>query len=263
MTKPIYRHYADKEWRSYKRKLLMQRIETMHVVPDVLPTIDPIVSTKLSFPSPKSGKRARNVQHGDIVDSRISEYPPKLKVQRYDKGEKLYTIAVINADVPNVMKDSFDHRCHFLACNIPLSPTQTSVDFSSLSADSQVVFPWLPAYAQEGLPYQRMSIFVLEQPVIKSFDPVTGTVPPSQRLDVAKVSQLHKGRLAKHENFGLRSFVRQQGLKPVGVDLFRTQWDEGTVGVMKRAGINGWDVVFLRKRIEPLPYKRLKENRYR
>lgn len=50
---------------------------------------------------------------------------------------------------------------------------------------------------------------------------------------------------------------------PFGVHLFRTQWDDGTAGVMQRAGIPGWDVEFKRKRIDPLPYKRLKEERYR
>jgi large subunit ribosomal protein L35 len=32
---------------------------------------------------------------------------------------------------------------------------------------------------------------------------------------------------------------------------------------MKRAGIIGHDIEFKRKRVEPLPYKRLKEERYR
>lgn len=120
MSKPIYRYLADKQWRSYKRNVLMQRITQMSVVPDVLPTIDPTFSVALSF-------RQRAVQHGDFVDSRVSESPPHLRIQKYKKGEVLVTVAVVNADVPNVEKDGFDYRCHFLAGNVRLSPTDTSV----------------------------------------------------------------------------------------------------------------------------------------
>jgi large subunit ribosomal protein L35 len=45
--------------------------------------------------------------------------------------------------------------------------------------------------------------------------------------------------------------------------LFRSRHDEGTAGVMQRAGIPGGDVEFKRKKIEPLPYKKLPGSRYR
>jgi len=38
--------------------------------------------------------------------------------------------------------------------------------------------------------------------------------------------------------------------------LFRTKWDEGTAGVMARAGIEGANVELKRVKVEPLPYKR-------
>ena len=245
MNKPIYRYLADRKWRSYQRKVLMQRIEQMTVVPDVLPAVNPTVSTALSF-----GKR--KVQHGDFIESHISESAPALRIQTYEKGEKLVTIAVVNADVPNVEKDGFDYRCHFLASNIRINPTQGHVNFGRLD-ESQVVLPWHPAYAQKGAPYQRLSIFVLEQPEGEGGEPT--------ELPVAQIKE--KGRYTERHGFVLRSFVDKHRLKPIGVDLFRTQWDEGTAGVMQRAGIAGWDVEFKRKRIEPLPYKKLPGSRYR
>lgn len=252
MSKPIYRHLANKKWHAYKRPLLIQRITQMSVVPDVLPTIDPVVSTNLSF-----GRR--KVQHGEIVDSRVSEIPPVLEIQPYDKGERLYTIAVIDPDVPDVSKDGFDYRCHFLASNIKISPTQTSIRFAELDEQSQTILPWLPPYSQKGLPYQRLAIFILEQPLINpGAEPTVGM--RSQPLDVAA---LQKGKYAQRENFILRSLCTTQNLKPVGVDLFRTQWDEGTAGVMQRAGVPGADVEFKRMRVEPLPYKKLPGSRYR
>lgn len=244
MDKPIYRHLADKKWRSYKREILLQRIRTMTVVPDVLPKIDPIVSTSLSF-------RRRKVQHGDKVDSRVSEVPPTLNIQSFEKGEKLVTIAVVNPDVPSVEKDGFTYRCHYLASNIKISPKQTGVSLGSVKPATQSVFPWLPAFAQMGTPYQRMSIFVLEQ---------TGEIDVNSIKDQGKWAV---DRPLVRDGFILRSFVDKYELKPIGVDLFRTEWDEGTAGVMKRAGMLGADVEFRRKKIEPLPYQKLPGSRYR
>ena len=246
MDKPIYRYLADREWRSYKRELLLQRIQQMNVVPDVLPNIDPTVSTTLSF-------NASKVQHGDYVLSSVSEHAPNLNIQCYDKGKRLVTIAVINPDVPNVAKDCFDYRCHFLASNIEIGPTDTRVNLRKLDENSQVILPWLPAYAQKGAPYQRMCIFVLQQPA--------SDTSGSQTLDVAGIKEV--GRYTQRLGLKLRSFVTKYLLHAVGVDLFRTQYDEGTAGVMQRAGIVGSDVEFRRKRIEPLPYQRRGGEYYR
>ena len=237
MNKPIYRYLADRQWREYPRKLLMQRITQMNVVPDVLPTVDPILSVQLAF-----GRR--NVQPGEFVDSRVSEIPATLRIQAYNRGERYVTVAVVNPDVPNVRKDGFGYRCHFLACNIKISPTQISVPLASLSKDSQIVLPWLPAYTQKGAPYSRMSIFILEQP--------EGNIG----MDAAR-------NKVQSEGFILRAFADRHCLKPIGVNLYRSQWDEGTSGVMQRAGVPGHDVQFKRMRVEPLPYKKLPGSRYR
>ena len=216
----------------------MQRITQMNVVPDVLPAVDPTMAVDIAF-----GKR--NVQPGEFVDSRVSEVPARLNIQPYTKGEKLITIVVVNPDVPDVEKDGFGYRCHFLASNIPLSPTRTSVPLQTLSQSSQVILPWLPAYVQKGAPYNRMSIFVLEQQ--------EGAI-----IDTEAVK--HK---IVREGFILRSFRDRHQLKPVGVNLYRSQWDEGTAGVMQRAGIAGHDVEFKRIKVEPLPYKKIPGSRYR
>ena len=300
MEKPIYRHLADKKWRSYKRMVLMQRIEQMNIVPDIIPHIDPVVSTSLSF-----GRK--RVQHGDFVLSNISERAPTLEIQPFDKGERLVTIAVVNPDIPDVGKDGFGYRCHFLACNIPISPTRTKVEFAKLDADRQVVMDWFPAFAQKGLPYQRMGIFVFEQGLYEDVgrqkaarknvgkgigeeldtlpssistntdsettaDPLTSTLPvPPSATPTSQTSSTvlpmdsirAQPRYTTRANFILRSFASKYNLHPVGVDLFRTQWDEGTAEVMQKAGVVGWDVEFRRKKVEPLPYKRLKAERYR
>lgn len=237
MNKPIYRYLADRKWRSYKRLVLMQRITQLNIVPDVLPKLDPVADVTLAF-----GRR--RVDPGDMVDSRVSEQPGHLRVQVFDKGERLVTIAAIDSDVPNVTRDGFDFRCHFLACNIPVSPTSGSIALSKLDESGQQVKSWLPPFSVKGAPYHRLTVFVLQQ-------------AEGQKLEVEEV------RKKKRRGFNLRSFVDAHKLHPVGVTLFRTEWDEGTAGVMERAGISGADTEFKRKKVEPLPYKKKDGARYR
>lgn len=210
----------------------MQRLTQMAVVPDVLPDLDPIADVQLGF-------RRRVVQPGEFVDSRVSELPARLQIQLFEKGEDMVTIAVVDPDVPDPENDSFSYRCHFLAANIPVSPTSTSVALSKLSADSQTVLSWLPPHAQKGSPYHRLAVVVLRQPERKQLD------IPSLKESITR------------EGFRLRGFVTKHSLRLIGAHLFRTQWDEGTAGVMARAGLLGADIEFRRKRVEPLKKKQL------
>ncbi|KAL9109827.1 MAG: hypothetical protein Q9227_005530 [Pyrenula ochraceoflavens] len=282
MRKPIYRFLANRKWREYKRPVLMQRIQQMSVVPDVLPGADPIMEVDLYF-----GRK--RIAPGDFVHSTISEVTPRLHAQLFDPNERLCTIAVVDPDVPNPINDNFKYRCHFLACNIPISATKANLNLHDLtdttptnkakdpsaasnisskaqsevsgsvseaadttleddastamapslpSSGPQTILPWLPPHAQKGAPYHRLSTFILHQ---KDNHPID--------VDIAK-----KG--VRRDGFKLVSFRDRHLLHPIGVHLFRTQFDDGMDGVMERAGVSGADVEFRRKRVEPLPYKR-------
>lgn len=239
MNKPIYRYLADRKWREYRRLILIQRITQMKVIPDVLPNCDPTVDVKLYF-----GRHS--IQPGQFVDSRVSVTPPKLNIQSFERGEKLVTIAVMNPDIPNVETNGFDYRCHFLAVNVPISPTNTRVDLGKLSEESQVLLPWFPPAAQKGSPYHRLSLFVMEQ-------------EDSKPLDIAAVKE--KGIV--RDGLRLRALQSRHRLNPIGAHLFRNQWDEGTAEVMAQFGIEGADVELRRKRVEPLPYKRRNPSTFR
>lgn len=230
MNKPIYRYLADRKWRKYQRLVIEQRINQLGVVPDVLPYFDPTTDVRLAF-------RSRNIPPGEFVDSRMSEIPARLKVQVFDKGERLVSVVVIDSDVPVVEKDAFTSRCHYLATNIPLSPTNESLPLTKVE-EELVVHPWLPPFAQKGSPYHRYSIFVLEQ-------------GPGHILDKTELTEK-----VQRDGFSLRSFVDKFKVKPIGVAIFRSLWDEGTAGVMQRAGIEGADIEFKRKRIEALKPKK-------
>ena len=217
----------------------MQRITQMHIVPDILPHIDPIAEVTLAF-----GRH--DVQPGAFVDSRVSANPVKLNIQVFDKGSRLVSVVVVDPDVPNSETDGFDYRCHFIAVNISISPTATSLPLTRFRKDDlQLVLPWLPPFAQKGSPYHRISVFVLRH-------------DDGKELDVKKVK-----KLVEREGFQLRKFNDIFRLTPVGVALFRSVWDEGTASVMEKTGIEGANVEFLRKKPEKLPFKKKDGIRYR
>ena len=242
MNRPIYRHLAFRKWSAYARKLLMQRIEQFHLVPDMLPHLNPTAEVSLGF-----GRR--NVAPGEFVDSRVSEVPARLKIQTFDKGERLVSIAVVDPDVPDVARDAFANRCHYLAVNVPLAPDSPSVPLRMLKQEHQVVLPWLPPFSQKGAPYHRLAVFVLQQ----------------QEGQVLDLEDVKGGKLGKRDGWGLASFTDSFKLNPIGVTLFRTVWDEGADGVAKRAGYGdaAMGTEFVRKKPVKNYYKKKDGERYR
>lgn len=239
MNLPIYRHLADKKWREYRRLIVVQRITQMNVIPDVLPSCDPVVDVKLYF----DGKA---ISPGSFVDSKLSLNTPKLNVQPFEAGQKLVTIAVVNPDIPNVETNGFDYQCHYLAVNVPISPTQTHIDLANLPETAELLLPWLAPAAQKGSPYHRLSFFVMEQDKNKPLDPTA----------------LKEKGIDRHD-FRLRALQSRLKLKAVGATLFRTQWDENTDEVMNELGMDIAGLELRRKRVEPLPYKRRNPSSFR
>jgi large subunit ribosomal protein L35 len=230
LNKPIYRFLAERKWREYKRKVQVQRITQMKVIPDVVPNCDPILDVTMAF-----GRKS--VSSGAFVESNISEEPIRLRIQDFQRGERLLTIAVVDPDVPNVETDSFDSRCHFLATNIAITPTSSQVNLSDFT-DSQILLPWFPPTAQKGAPYHRLSIVIFQQ---KDNVPIDNAVA-KQRV--------------QRDGFSARALMTRHMLTPIAATLFRTQWDDHMADVMTRHGVEGGTVELKRKRVEPLPYQR-------
>lgn len=238
MNKPIYRYLAERKWHEYRRKIQVQRLTQMKVVPDVIPHLEHSLDITIAF-------GPHRVVPGDYVPSRVSENPCTLNIQSFERGSKLVTIAVVDPDVPNFETDSFDSRCHFLASNITVTPTTPVINLGSLSQENEILLPWLAPNAQKGSPYHRLAIIVFQQ---KDNTPI----------DLAVASQ----KLAR-ENFSTRGFMTRHMLHPIGGALFRTQWDEHMAEVMSRAGIHGADMELKRTKVEPLPYKRRNPSTFR
>ncbi|KAK8926799.1 54S ribosomal protein L35, mitochondrial [Metarhizium anisopliae] len=228
MNKPIYRALAEKKWRSYDYRLITQRIKQFNIVPDVLPKLEPTADVQLYF-------RQSKIAPGDIVNSQVSENAPRLRVQVFNKGERLVTVVVVDSDVPDIEGDSFTKRCHYLAANIPLSPTDTSLPLGKIVTEDQLAVPWMPAFSQKGAPYHRLGIYLLEQRA-------------GDKVDVAALKELYAAR----DGFSLKSMRDRFGLAPFGFSLFRSVWDENTAAVMARHGIPGADVELRPTRVHSL-----------
>ncbi|KAI7785527.1 ribosomal protein [Diaporthe eres] len=229
-SKPIYRHFAHEKWLGMSYKILAQRLQQFHIVPDVLSRVDPKMDVQLSFHGYK-------VTPGETVDSLVSEAPPNLRVQVFDNKERLVSVVVLDSDVPDPENDSFGPRLHFMAANVPLSYATKNISLSRLSGGSKehLAVPWLPPTSQEGAPYHRLSVWLLEQ-------------PEGKKLDVEKLRETY----SKRDGFNLRSFRGEHKARPFGFNIFRTEWDEGTAKVMERHGIPGAELVFRRKRVYSL-----------
>ena len=219
MNKPVYRHLAEQKWYKYKRLVLKQRIHQMDIVPDLLPFFKPTADVDLAFGRKK-------VAPGDFVSSAVSEQMPRLTVQTFEPGEKLVTIVVVDADVPQPEKDCFTTRCHFIASNIPISPTQTSIPLIRIDqddkkteneADRKIVKRWVAPWAHKGAPYHRIAVFVFEQ-------------------QNARPLWVNKVAMEKRDGFNLGACISRHNLVPIGGTLFRTKWDDTMADVMERTG---------------------------
>lgn len=228
MNKPIYRYYAERKWRAYEHRLITQRISQFHIVPDILPKLEPAADVQLYF-------RHQKIPPGQIVDSIVSEHAPRLRVQVFDKGERLVSVVVMDADVPDPESDAFSKRCHFLAANVPLSPTDTSLPLSRVRADDQLAVPWMLPFSQKGAPYHRLAVFLLEQ-------------QPGERIDVGRLRELYSAR----DGFSLKSYRDKFTLRPFGFTMFRSVWDDNTAAVMARHSLPGADVEFRNTRVRSL-----------
>lgn len=239
MRKPIYRYFALKKWQSMAFKILKQRLEQFHIVPDVLPKFIPLMDVQLSF-------HGHQIQPGELVYSLVSEAPPNVRVQLFDDKERLVSIVVMDSDVPNAETDSFGRRLHFMAVNIPVNCLTKNISLQELGRKQQekLVVPWLPPFSQEGAPYHRLSLWILEQ-------------AEGEQL---KVNVLQKSyNKDTRDGFSLQHFRGLARVKPLGFNIFRSEWDEGTAKVMERHGIPGADVVFRRQRVRSLkPPKKLR-----
>ncbi|KAJ6573882.1 phosphatidylethanolamine-binding protein [Mycena vulgaris] len=210
---PSHRHLVEQRWRKDgELDLLMERIHQMDVVPDVLPVLHPTVDLHVTarlMPEHFDSLMRRNtfqrrvntfkeVIPGNYLTPKQTRVPPKLYANVFHTDVRLYTMLMVDPDVPDEENQTFSTFLHWLKPNIPLSATHAG-RIPLLNTHT----PYIPPHPQQGTPYHRYVVLLLPQPPL---------VPLKQRY-----------------GFDVRAFAKQWGLNGAvggGVHMWREVWDE-------------------------------------
>lgn len=232
MRKPIHRHLIEQRWRKEGRlDLLMERIHQMKVIPDVLPDLHPSIDLNVTVRTYVDKFRKTKPIHdvaiepGTFLSPEQTLMPPRLYANVFHTDTRLYTMLLVDPDVPNEEEATFSTFLHWLKPNVPLSALhQTRIpDLNSHT-------PYIPPHPQRGTPYHRYVLLLLPQP------PASGSsytrnaearaqsgITTSAYLNIPPVTD------AQRRQFDVRAFVRQWGLddtKGGGAHMWREIWDE-------------------------------------
>ncbi|KAI0005281.1 phosphatidylethanolamine-binding protein [Russula compacta] len=213
MSQKVYRHLIEQRWRKEGAlDLLMERLYQMHVIPDILPGLQPTVDLRAVFPeappkNPVLRARAKRktapVEAGVFLVNEQTRRPPKLYTTVFHPEPRLYTLLMVDPDVPDEENQTFKIFLHWLQPNITLSATSAGL------LPSAVHTPYLPPHPARGTPYHRYVLLLLphEDPTVRL------SLPPGP---------------LERDAFDVRSFVQEHALRTDGGGAFmwRAVWDE-------------------------------------
>ncbi|KAI0825354.1 phosphatidylethanolamine-binding protein [Trametes gibbosa] len=216
MSKPIYRHLVEQKWREEgDLDLLMERIYQMNVVPDLLPELRPSFDLRIKYAEapPDSNylrtrvkRKLKPVEPGVFLAPEQTRRLPELSMTLFHTDTRLYTLLMVDLDVPDPENQTFTSYLHWLQPNIPLSAFTTTPPVP-LNTHTRYVAP----HPQRGTPYHRYVLLMLPQP--SAPEPIS--VPVFEDSD----------RLG----FDFRAFAAQYGLDGArggGAHMWREVWDE-------------------------------------
>jgi large subunit ribosomal protein L35 len=136
----------------------------------------------------------------------------------------LYTILIVNPDVPDLENDSFKTHLHWAVSNVPLSNVEHLVDVSK----SNELVSYLPPHPEKNAPAHRLCVWVYRQ----AQQP--GDV---RRIDVDAADVVR-------DRFDIRAFSNKYGLDAVGAHLWRCKWDLSTPEVRKKYNLGEGNVYY-------------------
>ncbi|SCU98569.1 LAFA_0G18822g1_1 [Lachancea sp. 'fantastica'] len=213
---PVYRHLGREHWESYGQMLLMQRLETLAVIPDTLPTLVPKAEVSLRFPFSTGVNKW--VEPGEVLSSNATSLPPQIKIQEYDDLDltnQLYTVLVVNPDEPDMKNNSFKTTLQYGLVNLKLGYNNNVVDARMFTKDN-VLAAYLPPVPEKNAGTQRFAVWVFRQQG-------STQVPLDNSLN--------------RDNFDIRQFVHNHKLQAVGAHLWRSEWDNNVSNVRTKYGM--------------------------
>ncbi|KAF8168368.1 phosphatidylethanolamine-binding protein [Crassisporium funariophilum] len=236
MSKIEHRHLVEQKWRKDGAlHLLMERLYQMNVVPDVLPELNPNIdlhvvarTTPREFLESKKVRKA--VEPGAFLKPKQTLDAPKLHVNVFHADERLYTMLLVDPDVPNPESESFTTYLHWMKPNIALSASSPS-RIPNLNTHTR----YIPPHPQRGSPYHRYICLLLPQPPLGASEYTLtaasrATGPTSVHLDIPIVSETERF------GFNIREFMRRwnlSGAKGGAGHMWREIWDEDVTAIYK------------------------------
>lgn len=222
-SQPVYRHYLKKKWESRDKMVTMQRLESLHVIPDTLSTLDPQVDVKLRF---SHNNVSTWIEPGSIISSNVSSRPPELEIVEFKESlNDLYTILIVNPDTPDVENDSYSTTLQWGLKNVKLTNNDSILDAKKLDSNPGFEFmPYLPSVPEKNTGNQRYAVWVFRQ------NGELKTTPTSR------------------DQFNIRSFVEENSLEAIGAHVWRSVWDMNTENVRKMYGLPR-GMIFSRERV--------------
>lgn len=204
LARPVYKLLEERRWRRRSLPLMMQRVEQLHVIPDTLPTLRPQAETLVRWRVPGLVP----AEPGQFVKNAVCLRRPLISVRDFGMpagASALYTVAIVNPDIPDLEADSYRTELHFLATNARASLTSPELQFDS------VLRAYTPPVPEKNAPAQRMCVWVFRQQA------------PIEDATVA--------------DFDVRAFVAKHNLDPVSAFVWRSKFDETSEGVRERLGM--------------------------
>lgn len=215
-SQPVYRHLGKKHWESYSQMLLMQRLESLQVIPDTMPTLDPRAEINIKFPYSTGVNKW--VEPGEFLSSNVTSMPPIVKIQEYDlvdPEKQLYSIVIVNPDEPDLQNDSFKTTLSYALVNIKVDYNDNVVDARKFS-DENIIADYIPPAVEKNANTQRYAVWVFRQ---------NGPIGKSECSSIDR------------QDFDIRAFSDKHGLDAVGAQVWRSKWDLNVEKVRELYGL--------------------------
>ncbi|KAF9448843.1 PEBP-like protein [Macrolepiota fuliginosa MF-IS2] len=235
MNKTVDRHLLEQKWRKDgDLDLLMERLYQMKVIPDLLSEMHPSIDVRVTANTlgMVPDKAYRVVEPGTFLLPRQTFDPPKIYTNVFHTDTRLYTLVLLDADVPDEANAAYTTYLHWMQPNIPLSANQTS---RVLNLNNHTKY--IPPHPQQGTNYHRYVLLLLQQPPRGSSKYSLNiearskpNEPTSIHLDIPIVSNKER------KGFDLRGFMRDWGFdmrQGGGAHMWREVWDEHVSTIYK------------------------------
>lgn len=217
-NQPLYRHLAKREWESHDLMLLMQRLETMQVIPDTLPTLVPRARLMVKFPY--SSTKSKNwIVPGEFINTKVTSMEPIFKIQDFDMidvNKNKYCVLVIDPDVPDLSTDSYMTQLCYGLFNLTIEDYNDNVFNRRKFSQDQIILDYIPPVPEKNSGNHRIVTWLFRQ---KDF-----------------IETLKEGTV-RRDKFDIRDFVEQNKILPIGAHMFRSKWDVNVADVRKDYGL--------------------------